>query len=403
MTRTTAGPVPGPVRRLALARFLSAAGADGAYLVGLWGRAAYDFRSEAGEIALLVVGIKVAGLVGAAVAGPLVDRFDPRRVLLVAELLAVPAALALILPDDLGTFAAVATLSGALHAVARTAVGSFAPFLADDAGGLSRVNATLEVASSSAQVAGSGLGALLGSTLGLSSVFVVDAATSLVAVALLAGLPVRRVTVAPAAMGLRDLTAGVRAVAASGALRFLLLLWIGLWILIGLFDVFESLFFRDAVGLGPAAIGVANALFGVGAVAGAALFGRVPALGGSLRAFALIVASVGACTLAYTVVPVLWVVGAGALLFGATFGLAFPARRTLVQRATPPHLIGRVTGVDTFVEQAASLLPAVLVPLVGPGWAAQPTLLSGGLVLAVAGLVAAALADRSRGQVTGIS
>lgn len=62
-----------------------------------------------------------------------------------------------------------------------------------------------------------------------------------------------------------------------------------------------------------------------------------------------------------------------------------------------------MTGVDTFAEQAGSMLPAVLVPLVGPTWAAQLTLVTGGLVLAAVSLAGAVLAERSRSLQAGIN
>ena len=68
-----------------LARFISRTGGEAAFFVGIWGKAAYDLRAEAGQIAVLIGVMGIAGLVGSGIAGPLIDRFGPRRVLMTSR------------------------------------------------------------------------------------------------------------------------------------------------------------------------------------------------------------------------------------------------------------------------------------------------------------------------------
>ena len=53
------------IRRLAGARFIGRVGGEAAFLVGIWGFAAYRFRATAWQIALVMVCLGIAAMVGA--------------------------------------------------------------------------------------------------------------------------------------------------------------------------------------------------------------------------------------------------------------------------------------------------------------------------------------------------
>lgn len=386
------------LRRLALARFLSLAGSDGAFFVGLWGRAVYEFGADPAGVAPLLLAFGVASLVGATAGGPLVDRYDPRRVLLAGELLAVPAALALLLPSTLGGLAAVVTVRAFTQGVVGTAEQSFGPFLATGAPGLGRVNASLEVAASSALVAGAAIAAVLSGTAGVGWVFVLDAATSLAAVLLVAGVAVRRVEVAREPLRVRELAGGFRLTLVVPVLAFTMGLAVLRYLSWGLFGVYEPLFFRDSVGAGPDALGWANAIFGLGLVAGSLLARRVLSAGASVRLVLLLGAAAGLGAAGYVAVPDLRAVAVGAAAFGTTVGLLLPAERTLLQSVTPEGYVGRVTGVLTMAESAGDLLPSLVVAAFALSGDPRLVLLAAGLtgaVVAVACLPLSARLDRT--------
>ena len=69
------------VRRVVLARFISRSGGEAAFFVGIWGKAAFELDATAAGVASIMAALGVASLIGSAIAGVLVDRFDPRRVL----------------------------------------------------------------------------------------------------------------------------------------------------------------------------------------------------------------------------------------------------------------------------------------------------------------------------------
>lgn len=371
---------PGQVRRLALARFLSQTGGTGAFFVGLGGRAAFEFGAEAAEIAPLLLALGVSVLAVSAVGGPLIDRLDPRRVLLAAELAAVPAALLLILPGSLPWLIAATVPYGILNGVSRTASASFAPYLTAEAAGLGRINASLEVASSAAQVAGAGLAALIAGVAGVAWVFVFDAATSLAAVGLVAGVAVRRIDrTSEGGGGPAELAAGLRAVAALPVLRYGAGLGSLMFLSFGFFSVFEPLFFRDSLGVDVTTLGVVNALFGVGMVAGAAAARRLLARGVSARMTTLLMMASGAGAIGYAAFSDVRVVAVNGVAWGFVVGMLFPALRTLLQAAAPAEVVGRVMGVLGVTESAGELLPALVVGVLSVRADARAVLVGSGL------------------------
>jgi len=89
------------VRAVVLARFVSRVGGEAAFFVGIWGKAAFELEATPAQLAAVMAALGVASLIGASIAGVLVDRFDPRRVVIWGELAFVPAALALVFTDTI--------------------------------------------------------------------------------------------------------------------------------------------------------------------------------------------------------------------------------------------------------------------------------------------------------------
>jgi MFS family permease len=126
--------------------------------------------------------LSIASIAGSLLAGALIDRWGPRRVLMTFEMLFVPAALAIAAAQTLPQLAAIVGIWAFVGSPVVTAGASFAPFLTT--GGeqdLKRVNAWLEGAGSMSFAVGPGAGALLVRYANVDWVFLLDAATSLVA------------------------------------------------------------------------------------------------------------------------------------------------------------------------------------------------------------------------------
>ncbi|MGH8896859.1 MAG: MFS transporter [Egibacteraceae bacterium] len=407
------------IRRVALARFISATGAEAAFIVGIWGRAAYDFQASPAQLALLMGVLGLCGLAGSAAAGVLVDRYGPRRVVMAGETLFAPATLALVLPTAMAQLTLLVAAVGFLGFVVYTAISAFPPLLVTEPQQLAqgsgdsplikgsgdsplmKANAALELAHTAAFIGGPAIGALLATVGSLDWVFVLDAATSLVAVALVAGLAVR--THAGHANRERhawtELREGARFAYGVPVLRFSLVLGMVVFTSFGAFAALEPLFFREVLGTGPEALGWMNTLFGAGLAAGSLLADRWSSAFLSVRAVMLLSLACGLGAVAYTGTANLWVVAVAAPAWGAVLGMLFPALHTLIQLHTPDALLGRATGVLHVHQQLGELLPLVLMPGLAAAWGVQLVLVGSGVALALVCallLPVAARLDRQR-------
>lgn len=385
--------------RVALARFISRAGGEAAFFVGIWGKAAFEFGASPGEQALMMASLGLSALLGSALAGVLVDRFDPRRVLIGAEVVVVPSTLAVILPTTMEQMTWTVAVFGFSLAAVLTAVGSLPPFLTDDPSRLHRINALVEGAGSAAFIAGPGLGAVIVRYLGLDWVFVLDAATSVIAAAIVLGVTIRTVPHRERTGAVRELREGFGFVYRSRPLRLYVAIGTAVWLSFGSFGALEPLFYRDVLRTGPEALGWVNSLFGVGVVGGAIILNRVPPriVGARIALLGAFASGVGA--IIYTSTSNLRVVVAGAIYWGVVLGAWFPLVRTLLQLDSPDEFVGRVMGVNHAHNQVGELLPLTFAPALAASFGVQPVLVASGLCLmglALVGLPEAIAVDRRR-------
>jgi MFS transporter, DHA3 family, macrolide efflux protein len=378
--------------RVAAARFISRTGGEAAFFVGIWGKAAYEFHATPAQIALLMGTLSVASIIGTVLSGVLVDRYDARRVLMVAEAFFVPITLAFILPGGMAQLTVLCGLLGFFGAPVMTAAASFAPFIADDATPIETVNAWIEGASSSSFVAGPAVGAALVSLVSIDAIWVLDALTSLAAVVL-----VWRVTLRPAPRPVRarshafaELREGLRYTYARRELRYPILIGTATWLGFGAFGALEPLFYRDVLHTGVATIGWMNTLFGTGLVVGAWLFTRLPARATSARGLAFASSAVGLGALAYVGTRLLPVVAVGSIVWGVIIGVTDVLLRTLIQASSPDALVGRIAGASQMHRQAGELLPLAVAPALAAAFGVQAVLVGGGLVLSVVAILSLA-------------
>ncbi len=336
---------------------------------------------------------------GAAAAGVLIDRYDPRRVLMWSEILFVPSALALVLPSTIEQMTAAVAVLAVCSAAVLTAVGSFPAFLTDDSKRLQRINSLVEAAGSLAFVAGPALGAVIVRFATLDLIFVLDAATSVVAVAVVAGVRLRAVTRKARRPMFRELREGFRFCFASRPLRLYIGMGAGVWISFGAFSALEPLFYRDVVGTGPEALGWVNAIFGMGILGGSILLGRLSSRLVTARSLVLGCLGSGLGAVFYTITDDLLVVCMGAVYWGVILAALFPLMRTLIQLDAPAHLAGRVMGTTNVSNHVGELLPLTFVPSLAAAFGVQPVLVgSGACMIEIASLayIEGAQVDRVR-------
>jgi MFS family permease len=353
------------------------------FFIGVWGVTAYTFRASAGTLAFVMAGNSIASIIGAIVAGVMVDRVGPRRVLLVAELLTVPVVLALVFAHTFPVFVALAWLLGLVGTPTFTAGASFAPFLVADSSELERANAWIEAAGSSGFVLGPAIGAAIAKLAGISSVFWLMAACSLVAAALVSRVELERVELAEKHDPLAEFRDGLRVAYSSRALRYAILSGTAVWFGFGAFSALEPLFYRDVVHVGVEWIGWMNTAFSVGLVTGAWAMPRLPGRLVSIRGLAVMTALCGLGAVAYVGSTDLRLIATGAAVWGLVIGATEPLLRTIMHLASPEGYVGRVVGTAAYHRSAGELVPLAYAPALAAAFGVQATLIAGGCVVAV--------------------
>ncbi|HEU4916137.1 MAG TPA: MFS transporter [Acidimicrobiia bacterium] len=383
------------VRRVVLARFISRTGGEAAFFVGIWGKAAFEMEASAAGVAAVMAALGVASLIGSAAAGVLVDRFDPRRVLIACEIIFIPVAIGMVFAETLQTLVIATFLLGLVGMPVFTAISAFGPFLTEDPERLARINGYIEGASWAAFVVGPALGAIIAGSVGLDGIFVLDAVTSAVAALIIVPVKVRKMAREEKEReGFRELREGFSYAYGHRRLRFYVWLGSSVWVLFGTFSALEPLFYRDILQVEPETLGWVNSIFGLGLVAGTVISARLPARYRTARTLVLMVALNSLGVLAYVGTDQLKVVVVAGVFWGLLIGAMAPLLRTLIQLNTPEALMGRITGVTQVHSEVGHLLPLAIAPFLAGVFGVQRTLIYTGLALAVFAMLFVPMATR---------
>lgn len=233
---------------------------------------------------------------------------------------------------------------------------------------LGRANGRLELARSMAYAGGPALAGALVAWAGAGAAFALAAALSVAAVLLLARIEEPARSLAPTRHPLQDLREGALLVWRHALLRPILLtaiVWNIAWFVLQAAYVPYAL---RVLGLGPQAVGVTLAAYGVGMVAGALLaarvigwlpFGRAVQLGPAVSVLAM------ATMVATLAVPHGALATLSFFLFGAGPILWTITSTTLRQTVTPAAMLGRVSAIFLTVNAGARPVGAALGALVG--------------------------------------
>ncbi|MEZ5144613.1 MAG: MFS transporter [Acidimicrobiales bacterium] len=413
-------------RLLVIGELVSRAGTAASF-VAVWAVAVYELGVGPVGLSVLALCNTLPRVLTSAIAGRLVDRYDPRAVLLVANVVGALGSVLQWASPNAVLFGLATLVAGASFGAFLPAMQSMSPRVVEDRE-LHGANALLELTWQIGFIVGPLAGVAAIAVGGNRGPLLFDAATFVVGVGCL--LPVRLLPVRDHVSGRfadspGDDLAGVDATGRSGpeaaaadptspvgaaagadgepgrgfvanlryawsvpVARFVLLLNTGSWLGIAFFIVLEPLYVADVLGAGPEVLGLLQTAFGLGAIAGAAVAARLEARVGP-RLLAATMVLCGGGMIGYTVSDVVGVAAAGVTVWGVGIGLWAPVSRTMIQRGVPMANHGRVNGVMSTLQSALEVLPVLaagqLAVLVG----IQATLIAAGLstlALAVWGL-----------------
>ena len=303
--------------------------------------------------------------------GVCADRWDRKRILVVANLLQALVVASLLLVDSgwLWVVYVAAALQSSVAAFSQPAESALLPSLVPPellvpANALNALNNRL------GRLAGVPLGAALLTWWGLEAVVLVDVATFVVAAALVAPISTPARAVVPeeesAEVGFwREWVAGLRVVRDDRTIAVLFVVF-GLMTFGGtMLDPLYVPWIRDVLDEGVDVVAVLTMTSSLSGIAGSLLVGalgaRVPAR--VLMGWGSVVA--GVLLLAKFNLPVLWVAIALSAIGGVTAVASAVGVETLAQERTPEHVRGRVFGSLQAWIWLASLLGAVIGGVLG--------------------------------------
>jgi MFS family permease len=386
--------------RLWIAQIISNLG-DWAYLIAVEiGFAATLPPHQLVRATALFLGVEglTSAVVGLTVAGPIVDRFPRRTVMIVADLVRCLAVTTLVLASDptwLHVVAVAATL-GAFRSMFHPAMMATVPDLVDgDA--LVVANGFLTSTFHLAIMFGPALGAGLVVAVGRQGAFALNAASFAVSALLLLGLrlpervPKEREPFRP----LADLREGARYLLHTPLARGIAIVMASVLLLLAGQGAFQVALVRDVLAPGgtdatrAAILGGMTACFGVGMVIGSLIS---PWLSGRVRGWTLLVVSLLVVTATFVVVSQTSLVPLVLLAWGfngLAGGCVNVTYETMLQVGTPERFRGRVFATVESGSDGAYVVGAAIVAAIGVGASPSTALLVVGIgFLAVAGLAA---------------
>ncbi|WP_018335260.1 MFS transporter [Actinomycetospora chiangmaiensis] len=294
--------------------------------------------SAAGMAPFLVVGLP---------AGALVDRWRPRRVMVVCDLVRALLLVTVPLTAWLGGFSpgqlvAVAFAVGVATVFGDVASQSILPGLVDR-DDLVRANSVLMTGATAAQVAGPGVGGLLLRVVSAPVALLADVASFLLSALLLLRVPAppRPVPSRRRAL-LAEIAEGLRYVVGHPVIRRITVCTAGINLASGLRDAVVVLFALRTLGLSPSTLGLTLSVGAVGGVLGAVSAGRLADLVGQGRVvplMALVEVPFAALTPLADGAVLLAVSSAGVAFVAVAYNVAQVSMR---QRTCPPALLGRM-------------------------------------------------------------
>jgi len=354
--------------------------------------AVMSYGAGAAETGLLAAVQTLPFLLLAMPLGLLADRMPRRRLMLRAEVLRALSLLLMLAvlaaPWSARMGIAGMALLGFIGAIGTVAFSVAAPALVPELvprEALARANGRIELARSAAFAAGPAVAGALVAWTGAGAAFVLAAALSAAAVALLWKLPEPARRMPAARHPWTELREGARFVLSHAWLRPMLLT--GAIFNIAWF-VLQASYVPHAVralGLGAQGVGLTLAMYGAGMVAGALLTPRIAARTSPGRAIrvgpfsAVLAAVLMASTLRW---PSAGLAALSLFVFGAGPMVWTISSTTLRQGVTPAGMLGRVSAVFLTVNAGARPVGAALGAGAGALWGE-----AGCLLLALAGFV----------------
>jgi len=342
--------------------------------------------------AVLVVGFLPTIVVGLTL-GPLIDRFERRKLMIAADLIRAAVFFGLVFVGSASGIVALAFVAGLANGFFRPAVYAGVPNLVPEED-LPHANALLQSTENASWAVGPVLGGLLTAAAGPHTAYWINGVSFLASAVLISRIAARLLQSETALTRghWTDLKDGFRAVLESRQLLAVLLAWGVAGLGVGSVSVSEVFLAKNTFHAGDFGYGLLFGAIGTGLVVGSFWSGSVQARLGLARTYGLAILVMAIGFGAGAVSPNVWVAAACCVVGGLGDGIAIVCNALLVQTGARDQVRGRALTVlmagTMSVQALGTVLAGALMPADGARWVWA----AGAVAFAVASVVGYALA-----------
>ena len=318
-----------------------------------------------------ITGVQIAYMLPIVFVGPIagvfVDRWPLKPTLVASDLIRAVLAVLLIPSTSVWhvylVLAALSCVSAFFGPAQQVTIRTHVPV-----NGLVSANALMQIAFLGMRIAGPATAGTIAATFGPGTCYAIDVLSFVMSAALIGSVVIRRPPVAAAAAPSsnrihaiwRDMVQGVNFIFHHAAVLFVVLAMAAGLFTIGCFGPLIAIYVRDTLQATPRLFGVVSASIGAGLLIGTQVIRRLAErfTGDTLVLSGL--AGIGAGVFLLGAVPVTAVALAGTLTIGFAFAAIMVPAQTLLQRETPPEMIGRVSSTNISVAFLAQIFGLIL-------------------------------------------
>jgi MFS family permease len=376
----------------------TACSALGTYLAALALSVDIFDRTHSGQwLAVLLIADFLPIVVIGLTLGPLVDRLQRRRLMIVSDLVRAVVFCTLPFVGDPAAIVALAGVNGIATGFFRPAVWAGMPNLVDDED-LPQANSLLSTVEHIAWMVGPiAAGALLAAS-GPDAAYWINAGTFVVSALLVMRIPARMLQSEESLSRghWRDVRDGLGLVFHSRALLTVLVVWNTAAVANAGVNVAEVVFAKDSLGTGNVGLGLIVASTGVGLVVGSFFAGDVISRLGMTRVYggALALMGIGWATASFA--PTLAVAVALVALATVGNGTALVCNQLLIQRGAPDVMRGRAVAVLMSIYYGVLGLAMAGAGILTDAAGARTTWALAGCVYLLASVIAFVMTRRTR-------